>query len=156
MPMLVQEIFSFDGATELKIPLYSAVSAGFPSPADDYVEMALDLNEHLVSHPAATFFVRVVGESMVDAGIEAGDLLVVDKSLTAKDGDIVIASIDGQFLVKRFRQSGKQFRLIAESPGHAPIIIQPDSDVEIWGVVAHVIHTPRNQRHGRRGPGRLQ
>lgn len=149
MALVVEEIYSFDGATQLKIPLYSAVSAGFPSPADDYVELHLDLNEHLISHPAATFFVRVVGDSMTDAGIESGDLLVVDKSLTAKDGDIVIASVDGQFLVKRFRQAGKQFRLIAERAGHAPIAIEPGMEVEIWGVVAHVIHSPRST-HGRR------
>lgn len=95
--LLVQEIFSFDGATKLKIPLYSAVSAGVPSPADDYVEMALDLNEHLVFHPAATFFVRVVWESMIDTCMESGDLLVVDKSLTAKDGDIVMPPSTGSF-----------------------------------------------------------
>ena len=151
--MLVSEIYRFDGVTSYLIPLYSAISAGFPSPADDYVEMHLDLNEHLVSHPAATYFVRAVGESMVDAGIESGDLLVVDKSLDAKDGDIVIASIDGQFLVKRFCQSGRRFRLVAECQGHAPIEMEPGNEVEIWGVVIHVIHSPRNHRHGRRRPG---
>ncbi|MEX1232002.1 MAG: translesion error-prone DNA polymerase V autoproteolytic subunit [Planctomycetaceae bacterium] len=150
MSLLVTQIYSYDGAINYLIPLYSAVSAGFPSPADDYVETQLDLNTHLISHPAATFFVRVVGESMIDAGIESGDLLVVDKSLDAKDGDIVIASIEGQFLVKRFRRTGRKFQLIAESNGQVPIILEPDTDVEIWGVVAHVIHSPRNQRHGRR------
>lgn len=124
-----------------EIPLYSStVRAGFPSPADDYIESMLDLNEYLIKHPAATFFVRASGESMINAGIYSGDILVVDRSLEAVHGRIVIAALNGELTVKRlFRQQGR-VRLVAENPVFPDIEINDDVDMVIWGVVTNVIH----------------
>lgn len=126
-------------STKLRLPLYSSsVPAGFPSPADDHIEGKLDLNEHLVRRPAATFFVRASGESMKDAGIFDGDLLVIDRSIGAKSDDIVIASIHGELTVKRLQQSGKEWLLVPANPKF-PVIRLEGSDGEIWGVVTHSI-----------------
>lgn len=145
--MIVTEIFGVEQGTECLLPLFvDPVQAGFPSPADDYVDCTIDLNEHLIKNPPSTFLVRVRGESMVDAGINSGDLLIVDKSLDATDGDVVIATVDGQFTVKRFRRTGTKFRLVAENPTHPQIVFGTESSVEIWGVVVHVIHSPRRSR----------
>lgn len=125
-------------------PFYSAsVAAGFPSPAEDYEEPALDLNEHLVQHREATFFVRAQGHSMVGAGIHDGDLLVVDRALTARDGDIVIAVVDGALTVKRLRQQGDRTWLQAENPDYGDIELGEDQQLELWGVVTAVIHRYR-------------
>jgi DNA polymerase V len=98
----VVEIFVPEDGEKIELPLFlESVSAGFPSPADDYLENKLDLNQHLIKNPPATFFVRVTGDSMVDAGIYSGDILVVDRSLNPKDGNIVIAVINGELTVKR-------------------------------------------------------
>jgi DNA polymerase V len=116
------------------------VRAGFPSPADDYIEKQLDLNELMIKHPAATFFVRVEGESMTDAGIHPGDTLVVDRSLEASSGKIIIAAVNGEFTVKRLaRRSGKLW-LCAENSRFSDIPVEPDSDFQIWGVVTYVVH----------------
>ncbi|MFP4473444.1 MAG: LexA family protein [Candidatus Omnitrophota bacterium] len=122
-------------------PLYlSSVEAGFPSPADDYIERSLDLNEYLIKHPAATFFVRVKGDSMTGAGILDGDILVVDRSVRPAQNRIVIAVVGGEFTVKRFRKEKGRVRLIAENPDYPDIEITPDMDFEIWGVVVSAIH----------------
>jgi DNA polymerase V len=127
------------------LPLFAAqVKAGFPSPADDFMEQRLDLNEHLIQHPAATFFVRVDGDSMVGAGIHRGDILIVDRSLEPLSGRIVIAVIDGAFTVKRIRIGGPgpeaQILLEPENPAFEPIRIEPGSDFQVWGIVTYVIH----------------
>ncbi|MDD2239473.1 MAG: translesion error-prone DNA polymerase V autoproteolytic subunit [Kiritimatiellae bacterium] len=119
----------------------SRIAAGFPSPADDHLESPLDLNEHLVAHPAATFMVRVQGDSMLGAGIRDGDLLVVDRSREAHDGAIVVAVIDGDLTVKRLRTSRGRIRLEAENPAYPPLILREGSDLVIWGVVAHAIRS---------------
>lgn len=119
------------------------VSAGFPSPADDYLETPLDLNELLISHPAATFFVRSQGESMMGAGIQDGDLLVVDRSLKAVNGDIVIAILNGDFTVKRLVWRGSSARLEPAHSSYKAISIDAETGVEIWGVVKYVIHKTR-------------
>jgi DNA polymerase V len=145
--MIVTEIYSLSAGPACPIPFFlEPVEAGFPSPADDYVDCTIDLNEHLVKNPPATFMVRVRGNSMVDAGIQSGDLLIIDKSLDARDGDIVIAAVDGQFTVKRFRRTGATLRLMAANPKQPEIVIGTDTEVEIWGVVCHVIHSPRRSR----------
>ena len=124
-----------------ELPLFaSPISAGFPSPADDYVEKRLDLNEHLVRNRQATFFLRVSGDSMIDAGIHHGDLLIVDRSLPATHKKIVVAIVGGELLVKRLLRVNKKVSLAAENPGYAPIEITEDSGFEIWGVVTNVIH----------------
>jgi DNA polymerase V len=130
-----------EGSTSYKIPLYaSTVRAGFPSPADDYIEMHLDLNEHLIKHPAATFFVTASGDSMTGAGISSGDMLVVDRSLEATHGKIVIAAINGELTVKRLSLKSGRVQLLPENNQYQPIEITGDEDLVIWGVVTHVIH----------------
>lgn len=124
----------------LSIPYYEYVSAGFPSPADDYMDKPLDLNAYLIKHPAATFIVRVEGESMLGASIHPDDLLIVDRSLTAKPDDIVIATLDGEFTVKRYVvEKGRQY-LRPENQRFQPIDVTHHLDCRIWGVVVFVIH----------------
>ncbi len=126
---------------KIKLPLYSSkVSAGFPSPADDFVDKTLDLNDLVIKHPQATFFVRVSGNSMINAGIKDGDILVVDRSLEPKENSVVIASIDGEFLLKRIKKKGEKLFLYPESSDFNPIEIKDDMECEIWGVVTYVIH----------------
>lgn len=139
--MQVRWIQGFEARTGLKIPLFTArVSAGFPSPADDFIDRALDLNEFLIEHPAATFFVRVEGTSMIGAGIHPGDILIVDRALEPSPGSIVVAVLDGEFTVKRFQFSGGRPCLMAENAEFPPIELNADMTVEIWGVVTYVIH----------------
>jgi DNA polymerase V len=125
-----------------RFPLFAArIPAGFPSPADDYVDKGLDLNELLVRHPAATFFVRVSGDSMVGAGIHSGDVLVVDRAETARDRSVVIAALNGELTVKRFvRESGRIY-LVSENPDYPPLEVTGEMEFEVWGVVVHVIHS---------------
>ena len=125
----------------IKLPLYSyKISAGFPSPADDHLEKTLDLNSHLIKHPAATFFVRVDGDSMINAGIHDNDILIVDRSLKPSHGKIVIAVVDGQMTVKRlYKQSGKLI-LMPENKNFKPIEVTENMSIEIWGVVVTAIH----------------
>ncbi len=125
----------------LPLPLFeSRVAAGFPSPADDHLERTLDLNELLVRRPAATFFVRVEGTSMIGAGIHPGDILVVDRAEEAQDGQIVVAAVDGELTVKRLRRERARVYLQPENPDYRPIEITGDTDLVIWGVVTSVIH----------------
>lgn len=124
-----------------RLPFYNtAVAAGFPSPADDHLADALDLNELLIKHPVATFFLRVAGSSMINAGIHHGDILVVDRSLEPIHGKVVIASVNGELTVKRLSRTGKKLLLVAENEAFAPIEITEDVDLRIWGVVTNVIH----------------
>lgn len=126
----------------LKIPLFAnPISAGFPSPADDFLEKKLDLNTHLIHHPAATFFVRVRGESMINGGILPGDLLIVDRSIQNTNNKIVIALINGEFTVKRIKKNDNTLWLEAENPRYRPIRITPEMSFEIWGTVTYVIHS---------------
>ena len=134
---------SFDSTTKkFKIPLLTdSVSAGFPSPADDYTEENIDLNEHLISNPFSTFFLRVKGESMINAGIKDKDLIIVDKSLIAKPGDIVIAMIDGEFTIKRLSIKNNELYLKAENHNYPDFRFKNHIDVQIWGVVIYSIHS---------------
>lgn len=116
--------------------------AGFPSPADDYLDGVIDLNEKLIAHPAATFLMRVSGHSMTEAGIFDGALLVVDRALQARDGSIVVAVVEGSLTVKRLKIVKGQPWLVPASKDFQPIEIT-DEAFQIWGVVAHVIHSPR-------------
>jgi DNA polymerase V len=129
--------------TQLGIPLFSdAVAAGFPSPATDYCERKLDLNELCIQKPAATYFVRAQGDSMIDAGIFPGDVLVIDRSIDASHGDIVIASVNGELTVKLL-ETKPQTRLVPMNNQHAPIVIPEGADLEIFGVATNVIHSLR-------------
>jgi len=121
--------------------LSSSVSAGFPSPAEDYIEQKLDLNVHLITNAPATFFVKAVGDSMERVGIFSGDMLIVDRSKNANNGSIIIAVLDGELLVKRYglTANGKH-SLIAENDEYEIIEVKKGQDFEIWGVVTSVIH----------------
>jgi len=128
--------------SHIEVPLFSGkVAAGFPSPADDYIEKTLDLNDLLVQKPAATFFVRAEGESMLGAGIHPNDILVVDRSIEAVVGKVVICALNGELTVKRLKSIGKEIVLGAENPAYQDITVQEEVDLVIWGVVTNVIHS---------------
>jgi DNA polymerase V len=124
------------------LPFYQTpVSAGFPSPAEDYIEDKLDLNDLLIQHPTATFFLKVSGNSMIKAGIHHGDILIVDRSLRPSNGKIVIASINGELTVKRLKKIGEKVYLAAENDTYKPFEITSEEELVIWGVVTRVIHS---------------
>jgi DNA polymerase V len=126
--------------THLTVPLVGAsVAAGFPSPADDYLDRPLDFNELLIAHPAATFAVRVSGESMTGVGIFPGDIAVVDRSVTARDGKIILGILAGEFTLKLYRTRAGKVWLEAANPSYEPILITAESGFEVWGVVSHSI-----------------
>ena len=138
----ISAVYTFNRKGELKRPLFAcSVSAGFPSPADDYIEGKLDLNELMVPNPAATFFVRVAGDSMIGAGIHHNDILVVDRSLEPTSGKVVIAVVNNELTVKRLVKNGGDICLKAESPDYPDIHMTEGNTCEIWGVVAFVVHS---------------
>ncbi|NMW22593.1 MAG: translesion error-prone DNA polymerase V autoproteolytic subunit [Chlorobiaceae bacterium] len=140
----VLDFFTADFTTKLELPLAGTeVSAGFPSPAGDYLEISLDLNIELIKHPAATFYARVKGSSMIDAGIEEGDLLIIDKALEPKDGAIAVCFLDGEFTVKRLAVREDGLYLMPANAEFKPIKITDDNDFLVWGIVAYIIHKPR-------------
>ncbi len=120
--------------------MMSRIAAGFPSPADDYIEKQIDLNAHLIQHKEATFILRVAGWSMRDVGIFDGDEIIVDRAITPADGKIVVAAINGELTVKRLRRVGEAIHLQAENPEFPPIILQEGEELCIWGVVTRVLH----------------
>jgi len=128
--------------TPKTIPMFTEqVAAGFPSPADDYLEGNLDLNKYLIKHPVATYFVRVIGDSMIGAGIHSGDILIVDRSLEPTNRRVVIAVVDGELTVKRLIRKNGIIILMPENNQYKPIEIKDETDLEVWGVVTSVIHT---------------
>ena len=140
--MRVAEIYKLDQSTKLELPLFSSrVPAGFPSPGDDYIDQTLDLNE-LVKHPSDTFLVKVEGDSMINAGIHDGDILVVDRALEADNNKVVVANLDGELTVKRLSIKDTTVLLMPDNPKYEPIEIRPLSDFRIMGVVTFVIHKP--------------
>ena len=140
--MRVTEIYGLDQSTKLELPLFSSrVPAGFPSPGDDYIDQTLDLNE-LVKHPSDTFLVKVEGDSMINAGIHDGDILVVDRALEADNNKVVVANLDGELTVKRLSIKDTSVLLMPDNPKFEPIEIRPLSDFSIMGVVTFVIHKP--------------
>jgi DNA polymerase V len=130
----------------IAIPLFStAISAGFPSPADDHLEAHLDLNRYLIAQPTATFFMRFEGDAMLESGLYQGDLLIVDRSISPVDGKIVVAAIDGDLTVRRLRLQGRAIQLLSENPNCQTISVSKNSEFEIWGVITYVIramHSP--------------
>jgi DNA polymerase V len=125
----------------VEIPFFSStVSCGFPSPAEDYIETPLDLNELLITKPAATFFVRAKGDSMIGAGIFDGDLLIIDRSATVTNKQVILAVVNGEFTLKRFSRSGASVFLIAENPKYKPTKINEDMDFKVWGMATTCIH----------------
>ena len=123
------------------IPLFTvSASCSFPSPAEDYIETTLDLNEYLVKSPLATFFVRVNGNSMKDANIFEGDILIVDRSKNPKNGNIVLAVVNGDFTVKSYKKEKDLLYLIPANPLYKPLLITTEMDFKVWGVVTYIIH----------------
>ena len=140
----VLDFFTPDFTTQLDLPLAgTAIAAGFPSPAEEYVEIALDLNKELIKHPAATFYAKVKGDSMVDAGIQDGDLLVIDKALEPKEGSVAVCYLDGEFTVKRLAVREECVYLMPANAEFKPIRITEENEFLVWGLVAYVIHKPR-------------
>jgi DNA polymerase V len=142
METKVETVYKPDRSTKRRQPLFMAtVPAGFPSPAADYEEGKLDLNKHLIRNPAATFFVRVTGDSMLKAGIHSGDLLVVDRSIEPRDKNVVIAVVNGELTVKRIRiRKNRRLTLEAENDAYQSQEINEQIEFEVWGVVTNVIH----------------
>jgi DNA polymerase V len=138
---LGMQIFKVYSEIKTLLPLFSSkVPAGFPSPADDYLDRKIDLNQHLIHYPEATFLVKVEGDSMIGAGIFSGDTLIVDKSLEPRPGQIILAVLNGEFTVKKYTIVAGKTILEPENPEYLAIEITKDSDFQIWGVVTFVIH----------------
>lgn len=136
----------------LEIPLADAVSAGFPSPAQDYQDGTIDLNRELVAHPRSTFCVRVRGQSMRDANLHDGDVLIVDRSLESTEGCIAVCLLDGEFLVKYVHRRGGRVLLVPANPLFKPLEVAPESVFEVWGVVTYIVHkAQRRPSHVRAG-----
>lgn len=133
------DIYSAQTDTELNLPLFEGVRAGFPSPAADFIDVSIDLNKHLIKHPSATFYARAKGDSMKDAGIFDGDLLIVDKSIDPADGKIAICYVNGEFTVKRIKKEKGEVWLIPANIAYQPIKMEEGSSLTIWGIVTHVI-----------------
>lgn len=119
------------------------IHAGFPSPATDYMTQAIDLNKELVRHPAATFYGRVVGDSMIDAGVDEGDILVIDKALEAQDGDMAVCYVDGEFTLKHLRIREGRIALVPANDKYPVIEVDEGTDFKMWGVVTYVIKKVR-------------
>ena len=127
--------------TRVEIPLmFSFIPAGFPSPAEDYIETLIDLNEMLITNPVATYLMRVQGLSMIEAGIFPQDIIVVDRSEDPQNGDVVVAVVDGEFNVKRFHRRDWKILLLSDNPDYPAIVVPELAEFTIWGVVTNVIH----------------
>ena len=132
----ILEFYTPDYSTKIELPYIDAgIRAGFPSPADDFIELSIDLNKHLIKHKDTTFFATVKGHSMKNAGIYDGDLLIIDKSLEPQNDKIAICQIDGEFTVKRIKIEGNVVWLIAENEDFKPIKVTPENELIIWGIV---------------------
>ncbi len=144
------DIFSADISSSLTLPYAEeGIQAGFPSPAQDYINESIDLNRELVKHPAATFYGRVKGDSMIEEGIEPGDILVIDRSIEPADGDLSVCCIDGEFTLKRIKLESERVWLIPSNENFDPILVTPDKRFEIWGVVTYTIKQNRRPRKKR-------
>ena len=125
------------------VPGITSISAGFPSPAEDFSELSISLDKHLIQNPSATFMAYANGNSMVDAGIHHGDILIIDRSLNARDGDIIIAVLHGEFTVKQLSIINNTFFLLPKNPKYSPVKISDDMDFEVWGIVSYSIRKHR-------------
>jgi DNA polymerase V len=135
------ELYRPDRTTPQYFTLFSyRIPAGFPSPADDHLDKKIDLNEHLVQNPAATFFIKVSGDSMIDCNIHDGDVLIVDRSVEASEGNIIVGLVDGEFTVKCFSKRNGKVYLQPANPKYKPLEITEGMEFSIWGVVVYVVH----------------
>nr|BFF36926.1 translesion error-prone DNA polymerase V autoproteolytic subunit [Tenacibaculum mesophilum] len=132
--------YKADLTSELELPfVVNGISAGFPSPADDFLDINIDLNKYLIKNPSTTFYGRVRGDSMINAGMHDGDLLIIDKSLEPKNDKIAVCFVDGEFTVKRIKIENNIVWLIAENENYKPIKVTQENDFIIWGIVTNVI-----------------
>ena len=132
----------FGSSSTLNVPFFDVgISAGFPSPADDFIELTIDLNKEFIKNRDSTYFAKVKGHSMKNAGINDGDLLIIDKSLEPQNNQIAVCQIDGEFTVKRIKIEEKIVWLIAENEDYKPIKVTPENDFMIWGIVTNSIKT---------------
>lgn len=134
------DFYAADTSTRLSLPFVDeGIAAGFPSPAQDYMDLSLDLNKELIKHPSATFYGRVKGTSMKDAGIDDGDILVIDRSLEYRDGMTAVCFIDGEFTVKKLKLENQKVYLIPANDDFEPIEITEENEFIVWGIVTFVI-----------------
>ena len=137
------EFLTVDLSNSFLLPLYaSCVSAGFPSPAEDYVELRIDIGKFVTNNPTSTFFVKVHGDSMQDAHIVDGSILAVDKSIKPESGKIILAVVNSEFTVKRLERKGNKTFLLPENKKYLPVEITGEIDFQVWGVVVTILHKP--------------
>ena len=142
----VLEPIRLDDILGIKIPLYASyISAGFPSPADDYLEDQIDLSKYLIQNPISTYMMRVKGDSMKDANIHDGDILVIDKALKPENGLPIICFLNGEFTVKTFKRIKEKAFLMPANPAYKPIEVTEEMNLGIWGVVVWILHKPVKQ-----------
>lgn len=142
------DIFRPDLTTHIPLPYADrGIQAGFPSPAQEYITESIDLNREIVHHPAATFYGRVSGDSMIGDGIDPDDIIVIDRSLEPMDGDLAVCCLDGEFTLKRIRLEADRVWLIPANESFDPILVTPDNRFEIWGVVTYTIKRSKRKRH---------
>ena len=139
--MKKNNIYKADNNLSISIGLHlTTIAAGFPSPADDHLDVSLDLNEYLIKHPSATFYIYVKGDSMINDGIYNGDIMIVDRALIPKSKNIVVAVIDGEFTVKKMYKKNNKIYLKPSNNNYKSLCITSDMDFQVWGVVTHTIH----------------
>lgn len=142
------KIYSADISSNVPLPYANdGIQAGFPSPAQEFINESIDLNHELIDHPAATFYGRVVGDSMIQEGIEEGDVLIIDRSLEPRNKDLAVCCVDGDFTLKRILIEVDKVWLIPSNEMFDPILVTADSCFQIWGVVTYVIKRYRRPRH---------
>lgn len=133
------DFYTADAVSALKLPFIGGIAAGFPSPADDFMDTSIDLNKELIKNPSSTFYGRVKGNSMIDAGVANGDLLIIDKSLEPKNGMIAVCFLDGEFTIKRIKIENDCIWLVPANSDFSPIKVTAENDFLIWGIVLHII-----------------
>ncbi|MBR5898384.1 MAG: translesion error-prone DNA polymerase V autoproteolytic subunit [Muribaculaceae bacterium] len=142
------DLYAADVTTKVDIPYANeGIQAGFPSPAQNYINESIDLNIELIKHPASTFFGKVSGDSMIEEGIEEGDILVIDKSLEPINGDLAVCCIDGEFTLKRIEIEENRIKLMPSNATFKPIIVTPDDQFTVWGIVTYTIKKNRRKRN---------
>lgn len=144
---VVVDIFQPDLSSTLPLPYADqGIQAGFPSPAQEHISESIDLNREIVTHPAATFYGRVSGDSMIGDGIDPDDIIVIDRSLEPMDGDLAVCCIDGEFTLKRIKLETDRVWLIPANEAFDPILVTPESRFEVWGVVTYTIKRSKRRR----------
>jgi DNA polymerase V len=142
------DLYATDVTSKIDIPYANeGIQAGFPSPAQNYINESIDLNVELIKHPASTFFGKVSGDSMIEEGIEEGDILIIDKSLEPINGDLAVCCIDGEFTLKRIEIEDSCIRLMPSNATFKPIVVTPDDQFTVWGIVTYTIKKNRRKRN---------